>query len=57
MDEDVNAYGMSLASEHGAMEATVDDLFLAFPRALACWADDDDMSHVTVVVHGQRVPD
>jgi hypothetical protein len=39
------------------MEATVDELFSSLERSLACWADDDDMSHVTVVGHGQRVPD
>lgn len=56
-DEDVNAHGMSLASEAIAMEATVDELFSSLERSLACWADDDDMSHVTVGGHGQRVPD
>ena len=24
---------------------------------LACWAEDDDMSHETVAEHGRRVPD
>jgi hypothetical protein len=39
-------------------QAVVHDF--SFPRppgSLACWADDDDMSHETVVGHGQRVPD
>ena len=35
MDEDVNAYGMSLASEHSAMQATVDELFPFLERSLA----------------------
>lgn len=55
-DSDVNAYGMSLASEDDCDGGEGRRTFLV-PRALACWADDDDMSHVTVVGHGLRVPD
>lgn len=49
--KDVNAYGMRLASARPWTR------FLLFTTSLACWADDDDMSHETVVGHGQRVPD
>jgi hypothetical protein len=49
-DVNVNAYGIRLASERS--------WYTIFPSyvcstSLACWADDDDMSHETVVGHGR----